>query len=256
MTIANLNAWHRRLGFTAAFFLLLLSVTGILLNHSAALNLDSKSLPNWLSKAAYGYEPPTKAVAIAGLRIQQKQYQIAVNGRGAARCDSLFLNAIVLEELVAVICPREIVLLTIEGELIELASASTSFTQPIISFAAIAAEPEVLLLGFSNGIEKLNVNTMQRSQLSDKQAKALSKLLHSKELNSDQSVLASGLSADNSLDLSWERFLLDLHSGRVFGLLMVVLMDVAALILIVLVVSGFWVWNKKQKLLKELEEDC
>lgn len=253
MTIANLNAWYRRLGYTAAFFLLLLSITGILLNHSAFLNLDSKTLPNWLSKAAYGYEPPTKAVAIAGLRIQQKQYQIAVNGTRVARCDSLFLNAIVLEELVAVICPREIVLLTLEGELIELASASTSFTQPIISFAAIAAEPMALLLGFSNHIEKLNINAMQRSLLSGEHAAGLSNLLQAKGLNIGQSVVASGDPTNNLHDLSWERFLLDLHSGRVFGLLVVLLMDVAALILIVLVFSGFWVWGKKQKLLKELE---
>ena len=46
--------WHRRVGVLAAFFVLVLVVTGILLNHSSELRLDRSFVDwPWLSEA-YG----------------------------------------------------------------------------------------------------------------------------------------------------------------------------------------------------------
>ena len=41
--------WHRRLGITAALFVILLTITGVLLNHNASLNLQKAYIKNeWL----------------------------------------------------------------------------------------------------------------------------------------------------------------------------------------------------------------
>jgi hypothetical protein len=44
--------------------------------------------------------------------------------------------------------------------------------------------------------------------------------------------------------LNWERVILDAHSGRLFGNLGVWFMDIVALMLILLSVSGIYIWLK------------
>ena len=46
-------------------------------------------------------------------------------------------------------------------------------------------------------------------------------------------------------ELTLERVVLDLHSGRLLGSLGIYLMDMAAVILIMLGLSGIWVWSRR-----------
>jgi len=45
--------------------------------------------------------------------------------------------------------------------------------------------------------------------------------------------------------LSWERLLLDLHSGRLFGSVGVFIIDLAGIALLLIALSGVWVWVTK-----------
>lgn len=48
--------WHRRIGITAAVFVVILSVTGIILNHNVTLGIDKNFITNeWLLEW-YGYD--------------------------------------------------------------------------------------------------------------------------------------------------------------------------------------------------------
>ena len=47
--------------------------------------------------------------------------------------------------------------------------------------------------------------------------------------------------------LNWQRFLLDLHAGRIAGLAGQLIMDLAALILIVLAVTGTVIWGRTRR---------
>ena len=49
--------WHRRIGIIAAFFVIILSVTGIILNHNASLNLHKQFITAPWLLSWYGYEP-------------------------------------------------------------------------------------------------------------------------------------------------------------------------------------------------------
>ena len=46
-------------------------------------------------------------------------------------------------------------------------------------------------------------------------------------------------------DVNWERLLLDLHSGRLLGSWGVYVVDASAIILLLLALSGAWVWLTK-----------
>ena len=47
--------------------------------------------------------------------------------------------------------------------------------------------------------------------------------------------------------ISWQRLMQDLHSGRWFGGWGVWMMDIAAVILLLLAVSGLWMWWGKRR---------
>jgi hypothetical protein len=49
-----------------------------------------------------------------------------------------------------------------------------------------------------------------------------------------------------SAHLNWQRVMLDLHSGRLFGALTVWLWDLFALALLLVSLSGFWIWYKQK----------
>ena len=45
-----------------------------------------------------------------------------------------------------------------------------------------------------------------------------------------------------SKQINLERFLLDAHSGRVFGKYGIYVIDVAAILLLILSITGIWLW--------------
>jgi hypothetical protein len=47
--------------------------------------------------------------------------------------------------------------------------------------------------------------------------------------------------------LTLERLMLDLHSGRLFGLGGTWLMDIVAALLVILAASGMWLWSRSGK---------
>jgi uncharacterized iron-regulated membrane protein len=48
------------------------------------------------------------------------------------------------------------------------------------------------------------------------------------------------------IGLSAERVMLDLHSGRILGRAGVYLVDAAAIVFLLLAVSGTWLWARRQ----------
>ena len=47
--------------------------------------------------------------------------------------------------------------------------------------------------------------------------------------------------------LNWERVILDAHSGRLFGNIGVIFMDIVAIMLILLSISGIYIWLRYAK---------
>ena len=54
--------WHRRIGLTAIILVIVLAVTGIMLNHTEALKLDETYVESATLLGWYGFEPEGEAV--------------------------------------------------------------------------------------------------------------------------------------------------------------------------------------------------
>lgn len=245
--------WHRRIGLAALLLVIILAITGIMLNHTEAFKLDETYINNSSLLQWYGIEPegePRSFLLTANQNSQDKphiisawQNQLFFDDIALSTLQQTLHGAVATEQFIVVALDDELILLSFAGELIERVSTSLSFSniqrlgmkhkRPVIetSEALYYMADEQLLdwqVILNQGIEWTRQHT-----LSDAEKEKL-------------------LIAYRGNGLKLERVILDLHSGRIFGKYGIYLMDAAAVALLWLSLSGLWVWNsRRQKMRKK-----
>lgn len=236
--------WHRRIGLMAIILVVILAVTGIMLNHTERLNLDgtyvkSSWLLNW-----YGIAPKDEPISYQinnahGHHVISAWHdQLFFDDRVITKLDQTMHGAINAAQFIVIALDSEIILLSFEGELIERVNTSISFSniqrlgmkyeRPVIETSEplyFMADEHILDWDviINEGIE-----WVEPYQLSDQEYDKL-------------------LSAYIGNGLKLERVILDLHSGRIFGEYGIYLMDAAAIALLWLSFSGLWVWMSRKR---------
>ncbi|MEE2731944.1 MAG: PepSY domain-containing protein [Pseudomonadota bacterium] len=231
--------WHRRFGLVACLVLLLLAITGILLNHSPQFGWDRKPIsPQWLLKS-YGFAPPE---AIEGL-LRDDHYWVPYGRRlffdheHVVSCTYNWNSLVSMDDLVIAGCADQVALLADDGSLLE--SISTLPEPQLQSIGRVEGESRVLLQ-FSRNQYLLDLESLQWEAVSGLVADASA-------MEPLPQALVSELNASFRVeDLTWERFLLDLHAGRWFGGWGWLIMDLGALFLITLSVSGVLMYTLRR----------
>lgn len=240
--------WHRRIGLFALVLVIILAITGIMLNHTEEFELDetyvnSSWLLNW-----YGIEPEDEPVsyhvknAISSHIISAWNQQLFFDDVAITHLEQDMHGAVGAEQFIVIALDNEIILLSYEGELIERISTSISFSniqrlgmkykRPVIE----TSEPlyymaDEHILDWDVIIDE-GIEWTEEYSLSDNEHEQL-------------------LIAYRGNGLKLERVILDLHSGRIFGSYGVYLMDAAAIALLWLSLSGLWVWSSRRRKMKK-----
>lgn len=233
--------WHRRIGLLCLLFVVVLSITGILLNHTSSLKLDSIKLQSSLLARLYGLPTPNPQAlpTVDQWLVHDGISQLYLDEVAIAECEAPLLGAVTVNGLLHVLCHQELLLLSPEGEFLE------SIT-PVLGLPAQAKALTLhngqLLINTADGTFTANMETLdwQPTDAIPSQwptPQQLPAQLSNKIVNTAPSI-----------DL--EQVLLDLHSGRLFGGLGVLVMDLAAVLLIVLSITGFIAWNSSRKIRK------
>lgn len=228
--------WHRRVGLGAALLVLWLAASGILLNHTDALGLDQHHVrAGWLLDW-YGIEAPARirGYAVDGHWLTQVAERIYYDGQPLRGEYARLAGAARLDGEIAVATEEKILLLTPDGRLAEVLGAAH---------------------GVPPGIERLGVHAgrlVARTAHGDFAAapglvgwQAIGEAPEADWARPAEvpGALRERLIADyRGRILTLERLLLDLHSGRLFGLPGVLLMDLAAIGFLLLAITGFWMW--------------
>ncbi len=228
--------WHRRLGVLAAFFVLVLAATGIVLNHTAELGLDRRFVDwPWLAQAYGDDSGQLPAFQLGGHWVSR-----AANGRiyfdaqDVAPCNGPLVGAVAAGELLYVGCAEELLLLTGRGELVEAINASTGLPVPLQAIGLIQSQV-VLQVGGTWWLADLDL--MGFSQRAPAAGAVIRQLVPDRLPEAIRAAIPAAPQW-----LSWERLLLDLHSGRVFGRLGVVWVDAVGVLLAGLALSGITMW--------------
>lgn len=237
--------WHRRAGLAAIILVIILAITGIMLNHTEALKLDENYVESSLLLAWYGLEPEGEAISydIGEHVITVLDHMVFFNSYPVTKTEQGFHGAVKAEQLIVLAFDKELVLLTHDGELVERMPTGHSFSdikrigikykRPVIETSdPLYYMADEHILDWDVIINE-DIAWADKTTLNDTKMTVL-------------------LESFRGRGLTQERVILDLHSGRIFGEYGTYVMDAAAVALLWLSCSGLWVWwrlrvRQKQK---------
>jgi hypothetical protein len=221
--------WHRRIGLSVCVLVLWLAITGLVLNHNDDLELGHHNIPASWASSIYGVEADIpRAWAVADKWLFASDDLIFFANQQTS-ISSQLTGATSLNGLVIATSGTEVFLFTDSGELIE--RLDSGFAPPIFA------------LGLFD--QQIVINTSSGPVASSVEFAGWEKLPHNSPVEWSQtaeppSKQLAGLPASNGI--SWERFLLDIHAGRILGSARIIIADIAALGMILLALSGFYTW--------------
>lgn len=231
--ISVLWRWHRRTGVVILLFVLLLTATGILLNHTTELDLDSRFVNSEFVLGLYGDNSAAlPAYPLDGQWLSRTvSGQVYLDSMAVASCSGDLVGAASTAQLLVLACAEELLLLTPGGELVE--SIHTGLPIPLLALGMV--EGDVVLMT-EQGWRLADFDALVFEQAPP--AGAAVQQIAPGQLPAD---IRSGIPGAEQW-LTWERLLLDLHSGRILGFAGVLLMDLMGVLLACVAVSGLTMW--------------
>jgi len=235
--------WHRYIGLAIAPLILLMLITALFLNHSEGLKLATKhvtsnSILSWYGMKApetiKGYELKGKWIFEVGNDIYLDKTRLELSIKGLK-------SAIYLKDTILLIDNDSLYLMTLDGRLIEKMGQAHGLPEELESIGLINSE--YIVVKGEAGFFKSDMNFLSWEPLLEKEIEwAMSKPLPEKI---NQFILNNY----RGKGPSYERLLLDLHSGRFMGKYGVVIMDTFSALFLMLSLFGIWIWawGKKRK---------
>lgn len=238
--LRSLFIWHRYIGLSASLFVMVLSATGLALNHTESLQMESTHVQSELLLDWYGIHAPDNL----GSYLVDSVLYTEINERVFRDSEILddisapLVGIIGYQDLIIIATLEQLTLLTRDGELIETIGSAAGVPAGMRAIGvstdgAIAIEAaHGYYLTDENLLEWRETDSIEAtwSTMSDTPPEMVEVLQASYRGNG----------------LPLERVVLDLHSGRLFGNTGVLLVDTAAILFMLLAISGVWLWGKRR----------
>ena len=251
--IRLLRRLHRWLGVGAACFLLLLAGTGLALNHAERFGLDTQFIgAGWLLDW-YGISGPEfgPSFSVAGRRITEAGERLYLDQQpvefdGGDR----LIGAVALGDEIVVATASELVMLNGLGELVDRVPAEQSVAAPIAAIGLFDDGVALLAAGRVYRVDQRSFSIVPAGQEPGASGSTTGAGVAAPvtwvAAEPLPDAIRSGIEASyRGQGLAIERVLTDLHSGRLLGIGGVAIMDLAALALVYLAVSGIIMWLKR-----------
>lgn len=240
--LRSLLSLHRRMGLVSALFVILLSASGLVIHNSPRLSLDQRFISSSAMLGWYSIEAPDISISFS-----------LGEHRVSLIADSIYFDSIRLADgfnsLIGVVetdfgfliaSNNQLLLVTAEVEMIE-ALGSVHGIPPGLTAIGGTAEGGIYLRS-AEDIFAADLGALSWSSTSMGPGQIQWSLA-----TTPAAELAELIKADYSASLlSWERLILDIHSGRFLGSLGVVLVDIMALLFIFMGITGVWIWSRRR----------
>jgi len=235
-------AWHRWLGIASALFLVVLSITGLLLNHTERLGLNQITIHNGFILDRYGMAGGNE---ISAFRIHESNTIAHLDGqlfynRTALSAGHPPLGILEGDPITVIATKDELLYLSAEGELIEKIN-STQLPYSALHAVGISIDNQPVL------ITDEGQYTPDSDWLEFDRYQAAYSVEPLPKVEIDEATELAILEQFQGGGVTLYRVLLDLHSGRLFGWGGRTLMDLSAIAIILLVTSGLMGWLRKSR---------
>ncbi len=231
-----IQRWHKKFGLFVALFVIFLVISGIALNHSQQLKLNTNFIQTQWVLDFYQIKPENDPVAFhptedwvsqVGERVYFDQIEIAKD-------INKLIGVIFVNDIYVVAFDSQLTLLTKQAEIIEHLTGAEG----------VPAGMEVIghddqgdvVIKASHGYYHVNLDALDWNEHDFLEANWSETTPIPEELKSDlfKQYRGSGLTI--------ERVLLDLHSGRIVGYWGVYFVDLIAILFLILAFTGIWMW--------------
>lgn len=236
----RMRSLHRSMGIVVALFVLMLAITGIFLNHSTGLKLDQRYITwSWLLQHYGIANVQADAVYLLDQNIiSQFGNEIFINATPVTHSEKPILGGVVLDDLIVLATDDALFLLDLEGEFIERIGATVDVPQMIQNIGVFHGEP---VIQTRDGSWRSDFMLDQWERIS---LQGVSWSLPSEMPESTQAELTEYF---HGKGVTVERFLLDLHNGRILGQFGVWLLDILGVLLLILSLTGLWIWSHRSR---------
>jgi len=239
--IRHLREWHRKLGIIAAFFIIFLSLSGVALNHTTSLSLAHQPINNTLLLDHYGIAPPSDIRFYQSNTLQVTNNLLWLNDKLLLESNSNIVAATLISldqnsnsEIVLAVSSEQVYLFNQQGDLIDQLGEELGVPQNI----------NALSVDKSNVVVRTPTGYFQTTTDFFEWTKVIFVMEPDwiKSITASEQVKANAELLYRSQFLSVERIILDAHSGRILGFFGVLFMDAVAVLLILLSLSGIYIW--------------
>lgn len=234
----TLHFWHRTVGVTSALFVLMLAVTGVLLNHTQWLRMDARYVHSPAILGLYGIRVPEDMTAFS----VHEHWVILLGGH-------LYFDAMpvpdIAGDLLGMVEHQGIFVVAVSGELL-LFDAGGHLLERLGGAEGVPAGLQQI--GVSGNAD-LVLRAAHGSYVVDLDAlhwqhRAVPSVDWAKPLAPPPQIAQQVVQAYFGTALPVERIVLDLHSGRIFGTWGVYVVDTVAVLFLLLAASGVWMWSR------------
>ena len=236
----SLFLWHRYMGLAASLFVVILAITGLLLNHGETLKLDRRYVQAPALLAWYDIKPPSPPLSyqLEGQWISQLGNQLYFNDRRLTEVKGTLLGVASSDTLFVIALEGRLLLITPQGEIIERLGDAEGVPAGIRNISS--DRQGRLLISAAHGTY-LTDNRFTAWHPTDLRVSPI------KSVSPPAALASRLLRAYRGNGLPLERVLLDIHSGRILGAWGAYVMDGAALLLLALAACGVWVWASRRR---------
>lgn len=220
-------------------FLVLISISGLLLNHADRLGLSRTAAAPWLLNL-YGVELPPidTAFAAGGVLFATSADTLYANGNPLANSVNRLIGAVAVENVIVLATGNEFFITTTDAALIERFAPAA--LQPM---RQLGTDGRGIIVAFADGYAEFDADQMSVGAAENI---ALDTVAWSRPaLPSAEQAQQIGVAALGQA-INWERVLLDLHSGRILPGLGRYLADITALALLYMCFSGIVLWTRRR----------
>ena len=242
--LRSLYIWHRYFGISTAVFVIVLAITGLVLNHTDELQLDASYVQSDLLLDWYGINSPGELTShtAGSISITAVNDQIFWNNERLTHISAPLAGMQTYSDLVVIAADGALSLFTPDGELVEKLDNVAGVPTGIL---AIGITPQSLLaVKTARGIYLADENLLEWSRAANPE------VTWSVAAPTTPSLTEDLKKAYRGTGLPVERIMLDLHSGRILGRAGVYIMDAAATGFLLLAVSGIWLWMRRRASIK------
>lgn len=237
----SLYVWHRYAGLFAVIFVILITLTGIALNHTDNFALKSQHLSSKLILDLYNIQTPSKILRFKTNNriITQADDLLFIDKNSVIPIEATLKGVYEFNGILVVALTNQLLLLDSNNLLVETLQAADGVPKNI-DYIGMDAHQRFNIIANGRGYLLQNDLTLKKNQLSADYT-WLNPEPISDILRDDINQLY------RSKIISLETFVLDIHSGRFFGQYGTLFFDVVGFVLIFLAVTGVIIWLRHRR---------